>query len=481
MTLPSGNILIVGGSLVASGSGGNYYSQNPSYQVLNPATLALSYKKPLPSSIILDAVPFALYPLMWQLPHTPSILARSLPCDAPPPVCAQPLTCRLPYAATILSRGLQREASPVHKHYLRSVLHMALCSAALHPMKAVACRQEHLGQALAFRAPRRPLRSAHLHHRAPCCAGWPFLTIQVLCCCGQVIDGVFTRVIQMSGDAMVDLDRNYGLPPNFQYPPTFYTMAASVLLPLKYPLYTPEVRIACLTDPPRLVTGSPTAAHAGCPPTRMHGGTGALGNPVRHHQALQSPFASGLVYNYMFEMPETMCRVSKRASCSRQGGRASHRRHDRRCWESAAGCKHSLCQCSGACMRSHTNPSGYEQRLRNQALPDAEEGTPRPKCMNPTTDADPDRARQTSNPTAAAANPRVRARAQVLLMGGADGNGHGLSYSQRLTSVGAGLQASLVQEDMQGVPRIEGTAVLLPDGTVFLCSGASNGKSSLKP
>lgn len=60
-------------------------------------------------------------------------------------------------------------------------------------------------------------------------------------------------------------------------------------------------------------------------------------------------------------------------------------------------------------------------------------------------------------------------------MGGADGNGNGLNYSQRLTNIGAGLQASYVQESMQGVARIEGTAVLLPDGTVFLCSGAANG------
>ena len=41
MTLPSGNILIVGGALVANGGGGYYNSQNPSWQILNPATLAL--------------------------------------------------------------------------------------------------------------------------------------------------------------------------------------------------------------------------------------------------------------------------------------------------------------------------------------------------------------------------------------------------------------------------------------------------------
>jgi hypothetical protein len=57
-----------------------------------------------------------------------------------------------------------------------------------------------------------------------------------------MIDGIYTRVIQMVGDVMVDLDRNYGLPPLWVYPPTFPTMAASVLLPLKYPLYAPEVR-----------------------------------------------------------------------------------------------------------------------------------------------------------------------------------------------------------------------------------------------
>ena len=64
---------------------------------------------------------------------------------------------------------------------------------------------------------------------------------------------------------------------------------------------------------------------------------------------------------------------------------------------------------------------------------------------------------------------------QVLLMGGADGNGNGLSYSQRLSTIGAGLQMGVVQEAMAGVARIEGTAVVLPDGTVFLCSGAASG------
>ena len=107
MTLPSGNILIVGGALVANGGGGYYNSQNPSWQILNPATLALSYKTPLPTSIILDAVPYALYPLMWQLPHTPSILARPPPpFDGHSPSPHRTAHARAAYAApTLTCRG----------------------------------------------------------------------------------------------------------------------------------------------------------------------------------------------------------------------------------------------------------------------------------------------------------------------------------------------------------------------------------------
>ena len=63
-------------------------------------------------------------------------------------------------------------------------------------------------------------------------------------------------------------------------------------------------------------------------------------------------------------------------------------------------------------------------------------------------------------------------------MGGADNNGNGLAYSQRLTGIVPGQTAGWQQEDME-VKRIEGVAVLLPDGTVFLCSGASGGQHHL--
>ena len=59
-------------------------------------------------------------------------------------------------------------------------------------------------------------------------------------------------------------------------------------------------------------------------------------------------------------------------------------------------------------------------------------------------------------------------------MGGADNNGDGLDYSQRLSGIVPGQTAVWQQEDM-GQKRIEGVGVLLPDGTVFLCSGASGG------
>ena len=63
---------------------------------------------------------------------------------------------------------------------------------------------------------------------------------------------------------------------------------------------------------------------------------------------------------------------------------------------------------------------------------------------------------------------------QVLIMGGADNDGNGLAYSQRLTGMAPGQTAEWQQEAM-GLKRIEGVGVLLPDGTVFLCSGASYG------
>ena len=70
-------------------------------------------------------------------------------------------------------------------------------------------------------------------------------------------------------------------------------------------------------------------------------------------------------------------------------------------------------------------------------------------------------------------NPRFAA--QILLAGGADDVGNGLAYSTRITNLGVGLQPTLVQENM-GKARIEGCATNLPDGTVFMTSGAANGK-----
>ncbi len=65
-------------------------------------------------------------------------------------------------------------------------------------------------------------------------------------------------------------------------------------------------------------------------------------------------------------------------------------------------------------------------------------------------------------------------------MGGADNNGNGLAYSQRLSGIVPGQTAKWQQEYM-GQTRIEGVGVLLPDGTVFLCSGASGGQLKLLP
>ena len=70
---------------------------------------------------------------------------------------------------------------------------------------------------------------------------------------------------------------------------------------------------------------------------------------------------------------------------------------------------------------------------------------------------------------------------QVLVMGGADDTGEGLPYSQRLSNLGPGQTPSWTYEPMQGQQRIEGVGVLLPDGTVFLCSGAEQGRAPLLP
>ena len=70
-------------------------------------------------------------------------------------------------------------------------------------------------------------------------------------------------------------------------------------------------------------------------------------------------------------------------------------------------------------------------------------------------------------------NPRLAS--QILLAGGADNAGNGLAYSSRITNLGIGLQPTIVQENM-GKARIEGCATNLPDGTVFMTSGAANGK-----
>lgn len=250
---------------MANGGGGNYASQNPTWQVLNTATYTLSYKSPLPSSVIYDATPNALYPYMFQLPHSSSIMVGA---HASPP-------CHI------------------------------------------------------FKDPRSVSFTGML-------AGY-----------AQVIDGVYTVFFAMTGDNIANLDRNFGLPPLFKWPPTFTTMATVVLLPLTHPNFAPEVGML-------LEFTTSRAALA-----------------VQHKRTLL-PLTSG-----------------------------SHR-----------------------------------AEVQHAPL-------------------------------------------QVLIMGGADNNGTGLTYSQRMSNIGPGLTPVIVQEDMMGQGRIEGTAVVLPDGSVFLNSGAAMGMSPL--
>ena len=67
------------------------------------------------------------------------------------------------------------------------------------------------------------------------------------------------------------------------------------------------------------------------------------------------------------------------------------------------------------------------------------------------------------------------APAQLLIMGGSDDSGNGLAYLQRLSGVAPGQAPAWTAENMAGYRRFEGCAVLLPDGTVSLTSGAQYG------
>ena len=53
-------------------------------------------------------------------------------------------------------------------------------------------------------------------------------------------------------------------------------------------------------------------------------------------------------------------------------------------------------------------------------------------------------------------------------------NLNGIAYSQLISNLQPGLTPTITVEQM-GTPRIEGVAVVLPDGTVFLCCGAQQG------
>ena len=77
----------------------------------------------------------------------------------------------------------------------------------------------------------------------------------------QIIVGIQTQIIQIVGDTLQGLDRNYGTVPNLQWPPTFGTMAANVMLPLVYPTFTPEVLFAALESLLRSVCPCTQAPH----------------------------------------------------------------------------------------------------------------------------------------------------------------------------------------------------------------------------
>lgn len=59
----------------------------------------------------------------------------------------------------------------------------------------------------------------------------------------QVLDGVAGQILALKGDTLLGLDTNYTNPPDLAWPLTFGNLAASTLLPLRYPNYTAEVTI----------------------------------------------------------------------------------------------------------------------------------------------------------------------------------------------------------------------------------------------
>ena len=77
MTLPSGNLLILEGDYESSGVA--ISSVNPTWQVLNVATTALSFTKTLPDTAFAVQTPYTLYPLTFILPHTGSLLVIAHP------------------------------------------------------------------------------------------------------------------------------------------------------------------------------------------------------------------------------------------------------------------------------------------------------------------------------------------------------------------------------------------------------------------
>lgn len=65
--------MIFEGSVIA---GYDVYANqmNPTWQILNVVSTALSYKTLIPSTAFTEQAPYSLYPLSYILPHTGSLL-----------------------------------------------------------------------------------------------------------------------------------------------------------------------------------------------------------------------------------------------------------------------------------------------------------------------------------------------------------------------------------------------------------------------
>ena len=83
---------VVPGGCKLDGAGGTITEQTPSYNIYNVASDTVSRTAILPSTILTDAFPNALYPILYVLPTTGSLLVRPALVSTASPVEAWALS-----------------------------------------------------------------------------------------------------------------------------------------------------------------------------------------------------------------------------------------------------------------------------------------------------------------------------------------------------------------------------------------------------